>query len=183
MRRTRLKSVTHGLIAAGVIALAGVPAVALDAAPDIAKERVIDLKDGGRLELRADGTMGHYDTAGIPVPMKDGEIMIAAGGTRIMMKSEALWREIVERAAISYGLAFTLPSRGNAADKRSIELADGGRVALQDDGTMAHFDVAGHRVDMEDGAVMTAKGGARILMKNGTLWSALVDRGPSPSGR
>ena len=170
------------LVAAGVVALAGV-LTATAATQDTAKERVVALKDGGRLELHADGTMGHYDAAGLPVPMKDGEIMIAADGTKILMKSEGVWRQIVEEAGTNYALAFTLPWRDNAADRRTIELADGGRIVLRDDGTMAHFDTAGQRVEMQDGAVMMGKDGTRILMKNGTLWGALVDSSTPPRNR
>jgi hypothetical protein len=41
---------------------------------------------------------------------------------------------------------------------------------------MTHYGAAGARVRMKDGDVMTAKDGTRILMNNGSLWSANADR-------
>ena len=151
-------------------------AVAASWAQDAAKDRVIDLADGGRVVERSDGTMGHYDAAGNPVPMPEGKVMVATDGTRIMMKAEALWRQIVEQAALSYAHASQPPWIQRAPDERSVELLDGGRITLQSDGTMTHHDAAGERVRMKDGDVMTAKDGTRILMNNGSLWSANADR-------
>ena len=64
----------------------------------------------------------------------------------------------------------------DTAKERVIDLADGGRITLQSDGTMTHYDATGERVRMKDGDVMTAKDGARILMNNGSLWSSNADR-------
>jgi hypothetical protein len=140
------------------------------------KDRVIDLADGGRVVERSDGTMGHYDAAGNTVPMLEGKVMVAADGTRIMMKAEALWRQVVEQAAISYARASQPPWIQRTPNERSIELEDGGRIARQSDGTTTHFDAAGARVHMKDGTVMIAKDGTRIMMKNGSLWGADADR-------
>jgi hypothetical protein len=159
-----------------LLSLVFVFAVAASWAQDTTKERVIDLADGGRVVMRADGTMGHYDAAGGPVPMPEGEVMVATDGTRIMMKAEALWRQIIEQATLNFALAATPPWSQRTASERSIELNDGGRIALRPDGTMAHYDAAGNRVSMADGVVMTAKDGTQILMTNGTLWSPNADR-------
>ena len=53
---------------------------------------------------------------------------------------------------------------------------DGGRIALQRDGTMAHYDAAGNRVRMKEGAVMIAKDGTRIMMNDAALWSRIDNR-------
>ena len=158
-------------------------AVAASWTQDAASERVIDLAAGGRVVVRDDGTMGHYDAAGNPVPMREGEVMVAADGTRIMMKAEALWRQIVEQATLNFARAITPPWTQRTPDERSIELKDGGRIALRADGTMAHYDAAGARVRMDDGDVMTAKDGTRILMNNGALWSPNGKRPAARSGR
>lgn len=147
-------------------------AVAASWAQDTTKERVVPLADGGRVVERSDGTMGHYDAAGNPVPMPEGNLMVATDGTRIMMKADALWRQIVEQAALNFALAAAPPWIQRTPSERSIELADGGRIALQVDGTMTHYDATGKRVRMEEGGVMDAKDGTRILMNNGSLWGA-----------
>lgn len=138
-----------------------------------AKDRVIDLADGGTIVLRADGAMAHYDATGSPIDMKEGELMIARDGTRITMKDDALWRQIVERAALYYGLASAPPWSRDAAIPRSIELLDGGRIVVQADGTMVHYDAARNRVQMKTGEVMTAKDGTRIMMNDAALWSRI----------
>ena len=135
------------------------------------KDRVIELKGGARVVLRADGTMSHYDGAGIPVAMPEGGVMVAKDGGRIMMKSQALWREILELAATSYAQANQFAIAGGGSNQRSIDLKDGGKIVLSADGTMAHYDAAGNRQGMADGEVMIGKDGSRILMVNGTLWS------------
>ncbi|MEP7181259.1 MAG: CopK family periplasmic copper-binding protein [Betaproteobacteria bacterium] len=152
-------------------------------AQDAAKERVIELNDGGRVVLRADGTMGHYDTAGSPIVMTEGVVMTASDGTRILMKGQALWREIVEQVALNLGLASTFPLRRDGADERVIDLLDGGRITQRSDRAMAHYDAAGNHVQMADGEVMTAKDGTRILMTNGALWSTPLNRGETRSGQ
>ena len=157
-------------------------AVAASSAQDATHERVIDLAGGGRVVVRVDGTMGHYDVAGNPVPMREGEVMVAADGTRIMMKAEALWRQIVEQATLNFARAVTPPWTQRTPDERSIELKDGGRIALRADGTMAHYDAAGARVRMDDGDVMTANDGTKILMNNGALWSPNGKRTATRSG-
>lgn len=151
-------------------------------AQDTAKERVIDLKDGGRLVLRADGAMGHYDAAGRPAIMKEGDVMVAKDGTRILMKGDTLWRQIIEQSAISYALAYTLPWYKDARNNPVIDLVDGGRIAVRSDGTMAHYDAAGNAVRMKDSDVMIAKDGTRILMNNGTLWSPGIQHDAPRSG-
>jgi hypothetical protein len=147
------------------------------------KDRVIELKGGARVVLRADGTMSHYDSAGIPVAMPEGVVMVAEDGGRIMMKSQALWREILELAATSYAQANTFAIAGGGSNQQSIDLKDGGRIMLGADGTMAHYDAAGNRLGMADGEVMIGKDGSRILMVNGSLWSPDVNGDASKAAR
>jgi hypothetical protein len=143
-------------------------------AQDGAAERVVPLQDGGKVVLRADGGMSHFDANGGPLPMKEGEVMIAADGNRVMMRGNALWQQIVEQAAYLYGLSSELPARSSAPAERKIDLADGGWIILRANGAMDHFDRQGKRIAMADGVVMTTKDGARILMKSGTLWSSAI---------
>ena len=152
-------------------------------AADAPTKRMIELNDGGRVVLRADGTMSHYDATGLPVAMPEGSMMTARDGKRVMMKSASLWREIVDRATVSFALAWTLPARQDKEVRRAIDLKGGGRIELQVDGTTIHYDASGNRARMADGDVMTAVDGTPILMKNGTLWSPGVTGGATRSGR
>ena len=142
------------------------------------KDGVIGLKGGERIVVRADGTMSHYDAAGNPVAMPDGVVMVADDGSRIMMKGQTLWREIVEIAARSYAQAS-----GGAYIGRSIELKDGGRILVRADGTMAHYDATGKQQRMAEGEVMIAKDGSQVLMVNGSLWNQGLNRDTSQSAR
>lgn len=161
--------------------------VALVAAPGWAQDgtaqRVVPLRDGGQVVLRADGAMRHYDAAGSPVAMKEGEVMVARDGSRLLMRNGALWREIVERAAHLYGLASRLPADRGAPIEPRVELADGGWLLLGADGGMMHFNAFGEAIRMSDGDVMIAKDGARILMNNGALWSSASPGSPKSPAR
>jgi len=134
------------------------------------EDRVVELRDGGRVVLRVDGTMDHYDAAGLRIAMPEGTEMIAKGGNRLIMKEGALWREIVELAAGAYARSSANPFDWGETSDRVIELNDGSRIAVRRDGTMQHYDAAGARLRMADGVVMTAKDGTRIIMNNGRLW-------------
>lgn len=152
-------------------------AVVASCAPsDTSKEQTIELEDGSRVVLRADGSMGHYSAAGRPVTMAEGEVMIARDGTRVLMKAEALWRQIAEQAAADFAVASAPPWLRVERDERWIDLADGGRIMLRNDGTMRHVDAAGTDVSMAEGELMIAKDGTRILMNKGTLWSPATGR-------
>lgn len=144
-------------------------------------DRVVELQDGGRVVLRAGGTMDHYDAAGLRVAMPEGTEMIAKGGNRLMMKDGALWREIVELAASAYARASANPFESGKTSERVIELNDGSRIAVHPDGTMQHYDAAGSRIRMADGLVMTAKDGTRLMMNNGRLWGP-NSKGDAPLG-
>lgn len=165
-----------------LITLAFIVAAPAGWALDAAKERVIELNDGSRVVLRADGSLGHYDAGGVPVAMTEGNVMTARDGTRIMMKGASLWREIVEQATVNFALASAFPLPRDGANQLVVELLGGGRITLRADGTMIHNDAAGNQVRMAEGDVMTAIDGTRILMNNGTLWSPGSHRDAPRSG-
>ena len=66
-----------------------------------AQEQTIELKDGGKVMVQKDGTMVHIDAAGNRVKMKDGGVMEAKDGTKIMMKNNALWKKITEKGTLN----------------------------------------------------------------------------------
>ena len=70
-----------------------------------AKEVVqtIELKDGGRVVVMKDGTMAHIDAAGSRVKMKDNRTMEAKDGSKIMMKNNAIWKQITEHGTLKPG--------------------------------------------------------------------------------
>ena len=109
--------------------------------------------------------------------------MVARDGTRLLMKAETLWRQVLETAATYYALASVPSWLHTEGDDRWIELADGGRVKVRRDGTMTHLDAAGRGVSMPDGVAMTAKDGTRLMMKNGALWSPMMKWQSPPSRR
>lgn len=150
-------------------------------AQDQAAERVVSLDGGGRVVLRADGSMGHYAANGAPIEMKEGEVMIAADGGRIIMRRNALWRQIVEEAAYLYGRASEWPAGSSAPADRKIDLADDGWILIRANGAMAHFDRHGQPIAMPDGTVMAAKDGTRIIMTNGALWSSTLSLPGKPA--
>jgi hypothetical protein len=82
----------------GVMKADSAPAVSI--APSDSTEQAIALNDGGTLILRKDGTMYHANAAGKRVQMKNGVVMEAKDGTRYMMKSDAVWKQISEKGTM-----------------------------------------------------------------------------------
>lgn len=68
-----------------------------------AEPRIIELKDGGKIIMEKQGTMIHVDAAGNKVRMKDGQIMQAKDGSKVMMKNNALWKTITEHGTLKPG--------------------------------------------------------------------------------
>jgi hypothetical protein len=62
--------------------------------------QVIELKDGGKVTVQKDGTMVHMDAAGNRMVMKDGQMMDAKDGSKLMMKNNAIWKQITERGTL-----------------------------------------------------------------------------------
>jgi len=65
--------------------------------------QTFELKDGGRVLVMKNGTMEHYDAAGNRVKMKDGQVMEAKDGTKLMMKNNAIWKAITEHGTLKPG--------------------------------------------------------------------------------
>lgn len=59
-----------------------------------AETQTIELKDGGKVTVQKDGTTIHMNAAGKRVRMKNGVVMEAKDGTKLMMKNDALWQQI-----------------------------------------------------------------------------------------
>ena len=68
-----------------------------------AEPQTIDLKDGGKIVVEAKGTMIHMDAAGNRVKMKDGKVMEAKDGHKLMMKNNAIWKTITEHGTLKPG--------------------------------------------------------------------------------
>lgn len=77
--------------------------LALAATAFAAEEQTIELKDGGKVLVQKDGTMVHLDAAGNRVKMRDGEVMEAKDGSRIMMKNDQIWKTITEHGTLKPG--------------------------------------------------------------------------------
>ena len=69
-----------------------------------------------------------------------------------------------------------------AADPQNIELKDGGKIVIEERGTMIHIDAAGNRVKMRDGRVMIAKDGHKLMMKNNAIWRTITEHGTLKPG-
>ena len=69
-----------------------------------------------------------------------------------------------------------------AAQPQTIELKDGGKIIVEEKGTMIHIDAAGNRVKMRDGKVMDAKDGSKVMMKNNTIWKTITEHGTLKPG-
>jgi len=68
-----------------------------------ADPQTIELKDGGKIIFEAKGTMIHMDAAGNRVKMKDGKVMTAKDGSKLMMKNNAIWKTITEHGTLKPG--------------------------------------------------------------------------------
>ena len=153
--------------------------VVIASAQPIAKDQVVELQSGGRVVLRADGTMGHYDARGNAISMQDGVVMIDKDGDRLIMKSRSLWREVLETAGSIYAQSTVEPNLWRQTE-RTIELEGGDRVVISRDGSMVHYDRDGKKLSMMDGEIMVAKDGSRILMANGAVWKDAAKASSAP---
>ncbi len=62
---------------------------------------VVELKDGGTVYVQKDGSMIHIDAAGNRVKMRDGKIMEAKDGSKVMMKNNAIWKKLTEQGTLN----------------------------------------------------------------------------------
>jgi hypothetical protein len=60
----------------------------------------IELKGGEKIVIEKDGTMAHYDAAGKRVKMRDGKVMEAKDGSKLVMKNNAIWKQITEKGTL-----------------------------------------------------------------------------------
>ena len=67
------------------------------------EEQTIELKDGGKVMVQKDGTMAHIDAASNRVKMRDGVVMEAKDGSKLMMKNNAIWKTITEHGTLKPG--------------------------------------------------------------------------------
>jgi hypothetical protein len=68
-----------------------------------AEPQTIELKDGGKIVVEAKGTMVHIDAAGNRVKMRDGKVMEAKDGTKLMMKNNAIWQTLAVHGTLKPG--------------------------------------------------------------------------------
>ena len=68
-----------------------------------AEPQTIELKDGGKIIVEKEGTMIHMDAAGNRVKMRDGKVMVAKDGSKVMMKNNAIWKTITEHGTLKPG--------------------------------------------------------------------------------
>ena len=66
-------------------------------------DQTIELRDGGKVTVQKDGTMTHVDAAGTRVRMKDGQTMVAKDGSKLLMKNNAIWKQISEHGTLKPG--------------------------------------------------------------------------------
>lgn len=66
-----------------------------------AEDQTIQLKDGGKVMVKKDGTMVHIDAAGNRVKMRNNVIMDAKDGSQLMMKNDAIWKTITEKGTLN----------------------------------------------------------------------------------
>lgn len=76
---------------------------ATDVQPPAGATQTFELNDGGKIFVMKDGTMAHYNAAGNRVKMKDGQIMAAKDGSKLMMKNNAIWKTITEHGTLKPG--------------------------------------------------------------------------------
>lgn len=73
------------------------------AEPQAVERQPIELKDGGKIMFEKQGTMVHIDAAGNRVKMRDGKVMEAKDGSKVMMKNNALWQTLAVHGTLKPG--------------------------------------------------------------------------------
>ena len=74
-----------------------------DIQPPAGATQTFELNDGGKVFVMKDGTMAHYNGAGKRVRMKDGQTMAAKDGGKLMMKNNAIWKQLSEHGTLKPG--------------------------------------------------------------------------------
>ena len=65
--------------------------------------QTFELKDGGKIVVMKDGKMAHMDATGKRIAMKDGTMMEAKDGSKLMMKNNAIWKQLSEHGTLKPG--------------------------------------------------------------------------------
>lgn len=73
------------------------------AEPQATESQTIELKDGGKIVIEKQGTMAHIDAAGNRVKMRDGKVMEAKDGSKVMMKNSAIWQTLAVHGTLKPG--------------------------------------------------------------------------------
>ncbi len=68
-----------------------------------AEPQTIELKDGGKIVIDEKGAMAHLDAAGNRVRMRDGRVMEAKDGSKLMMKNNAIWQTLAVHGTLKPG--------------------------------------------------------------------------------
>ena len=68
-----------------------------------AEPQTIELKDGGKIVIDEKGAMAHLDAAGNRVRMRDGRVMEAKDGSKLMMKNNAIWQTLAVHGPLKPG--------------------------------------------------------------------------------
>ena len=76
---------------------------AVDIQPPAGATQTFELKDGGKVFVMKDGTMSHYNASGKRARMKDGQMMAAKDGGTLMMKNNAIWKQLTEHGTLKPG--------------------------------------------------------------------------------
>lgn len=84
-----------------IAALSIAMAVSISAIGAQGEEKVIELKDGGKIVLQKDGKTFHADSAGKRVRMKDGVVMEGKDGQKYLMKNDAIWKQLTEKGTLA----------------------------------------------------------------------------------
>jgi len=67
---------------------------------------VVELKDGGKLAIDRKDVTVHIDAAGNRVRMKDRVVRQTRDGGKIMMKNDAIWKQITEHGTLKPGHSY-----------------------------------------------------------------------------
>jgi len=78
---------------------------------------------------------------------------------------------------------WAVPIGALAAEAQTIELKDGGKIAVDKEGKTLHTDSKGKRARMKDGVVMVAKDGQKYVMRNDALWKQITEKGTQAPNR
>lgn len=68
-----------------------------------AEPQTIELKDGGKIVIDEKGAMVHLDVAGNRLKMRDGRVMDAKDGRKLMMKNNAIWQTLAVHGTLKPG--------------------------------------------------------------------------------